>query len=109
MTDRDRKRKAKTMEGHRDESRREMAARIYAAFNSYNATNSRDQRITQEELGAAVAKKLGLKEAITQPAVSSWMNTDNPKQPDNHTVAAIAEILHIDFYWLLLGEKATRD
>lgn len=84
----------------------ELAERIGKAFKQYNAATLRGGELSQAELGAKVAKRLGLAKALTQAAVSRWMNPDDPAAPDPPTLEAIAEILSVDKSWLAFGASS---
>jgi len=92
-----------------DPYKAELAERIDRAFKSYNAKRRSGTELLQKDLGRLVAKKLGLKEPLTQPTVSGWMNPANPSAPDNPTIQAIAEILETDKAWLVFGGTAKSD
>jgi transcriptional regulator with XRE-family HTH domain len=89
--------------------RRELAERISHAFRFYNASVPHNRVLRQLDFARLVSRKLGLKEPFTQPAVSQWMNPDNPHQPDNPTLMAIAEVLKVDPYWLIFGDRRVAD
>jgi hypothetical protein len=86
-----------------DPYKRELAERIDQAFRQYNARRDRDHQMKQEDLGAVVAKKVGLAAPYTQGAVSGWMNPKKPATPNNPTLKAIADVLGVDAMWLILG------
>jgi len=92
-------------ESERERYRREMAERIYTAFQEYNRGIPRSGQITQADLGRFVADKLGRAQPFTQANVSRWMSETDPGQPDNPTVKAIAEVLNVDLMWLLYGAR----
>lgn len=83
--------------------RREVAERIYEAFDRYNSGLPRSGKLSQADLGKMVAERRGLEKPIPQATVSSWMSENDPSTPDNLTLAAIADVLNTQPLWLILG------
>lgn len=83
--------------------RREVAERIYAAFEQYNSGLPRSGKLTQSDLGRMVAERLGRERPFPQGTVSAWMSEADPSLPDNPTLAAIAQVLNVNATWLILG------
>lgn len=83
----------------------EVAARLYEAFESRRAA-ARLKRITfgQKELGKAIAAKIGGK-APTQSVISRWMAKEDPSLPEAPTLRAAAEVLGVEFMWILFGDE----
>lgn len=82
--------------------RREVAERVYAAFEAYNSGVPRSGKMSQADLGRLVAERLK-KPSIPQATVSRWMSETNPVVTDPPTLRAIADVLNVDVMWLLYG------
>lgn len=82
--------------------RREVAERVYLAFERYNSGVPRSGKLSQADLGRLVAQRLR-KPTIPQATVSRWMSETSPVVTDPPTIRAIAEVLNVDVMWLLYG------
>lgn len=79
----------------------EMRKRLFRAWWSYQAAVGGER--SQEWLAEAVSNELGLKEPLTQSAVSRWMRGEGISLKK---LVALAKVLGVDPGWLAFGEDS---
>jgi hypothetical protein len=90
--------------------RKAFAARVYEAFDERRAAARRKRQAWgQKEFGDEVARLIpGRDKPYAQGLVSRWMDEESPVVPDVPVQVAIAKVLGVRDYWLILGEEPRR-